>query len=110
MMKKNLVLIVFFVAWSQYGMAQTKPVAYYIHLVASSTNGALVGSPEIVTAELASPLDSLIDSKQTEALLRKGNILDALNYFSLKGWELISTHCVPYGSKGDVDALCYYLL
>jgi hypothetical protein len=108
---KKIVSILFLLAITQAGFAQSKTIEYYIHLTAwAPYNGYLLGKPDLETPALSSPLDSLVNHARAKEVLKKGNILDALNYFTQQGWQLVSTTTLPYGSKGDVEAKVYYLL
>ena len=115
-MKKSLALLLL-MGVAQYGVAQTKTVEHYIHLVvAGDRSGFLEKSPTLETAAEGGPLDSSVNDARTKAVLRKGNILDALNHFSQQGWKLVSITSLPHGSGsfngsgGDVATRCYYLL
>ena len=114
---KKIVALLFLMGLAQCGVAQTKTVEYYIHLIAAGSGGGfLANSPTLETAVERSPPDSLVNDARTKAVLRKGNILDALNHFSRQGWKLVSVTSVPYGSGSfyssgtDVATRCYYLL
>lgn len=108
---KKIIVILLWLGLTQAGFAQSKTIEYYIHLTTRAHYGGnLIGQPELEIPALSSPLDSLVNPARTKEALKKGNILDALNYFSQQGWQLISTTTLPFGSKGDVETKVYYLL
>ena len=108
---KKLLIILLALGLTQAGFAQSKTVDYYIHLtVETSTQGFQTGQTVLEMPALKSPLDSLVQQTQFKTVLKKGNILDALNYFSQQGWQLVSTTNIPYGSQVGDKSQVYYLL
>ena len=106
---KKVVFLMCSLVLTQFCFAQKRTVDYYIQLVITENNGLLNGHP-IIETSTNTPLDSLINNEQINALLTKASILDALNYFSFKGWKLVSTNNVPFNSGNGVSTRCYYLL
>ncbi|MDO1448072.1 hypothetical protein Q0590_17495 [Rhodocytophaga aerolata] len=107
---KKILGILLWLGFAQAGFAQSKTIEYYIHLTAWAPNsGYLLGRPDLEMPALRSPLDSLVNPARIKEVLKGGNILDALNYFTQQGWQLVSTTTLPYGSKGDIETKVYYL-
>jgi hypothetical protein len=108
---KKIIGILLWLGITQAGFAQSKTIDYYIHLTTRAHYGGnLMGQTELEMPTINSSLDSLVNRARTKEVLKKGNILDALNYFSQQGWQLVSTTTLPFGSKGDVETKVYYLL
>lgn len=106
-----LIGILLWLGFTQAGWAQSKTIEYFIHLTTStSVTGYLMSQPNLEMAALSSPLDSLVNSTRLKEVLRKGTILDALNYLSQQGWQLVGTTSIPFGSSGEIHTRVYYLL
>ena len=114
---KKMIPFLFLIGLAPGVAAQTKTADYYIHLIATgNSSGFLTSYPTLETAMKDRALDTLVHHSETKAVLRKGNVLDALNYLSRAGWKLVSVTSVPHGSlsmtdsRADVETRCYYLL